>query len=42
VHFTSVSRAGTIKAPLGYGIGYEVNEARIESLTVRREIVKLT
>lgn len=37
----SVSQKGTIKAPLGYGIGYEVNESRIESLTVRRETVQL-
>ncbi|HYN25297.1 MAG TPA: o-succinylbenzoate synthase [Pyrinomonadaceae bacterium] len=38
----TVSRKGTIKAPTGHGIGYEVNEARIESLTVRRETVHLT
>jgi len=37
----TVSRKGTIKAPTGHGIGYEVNEARIEALTVRREIVRL-
>jgi O-succinylbenzoate synthase len=38
----TVSRAGTIKAPTGHGIGYEVNEARIEALTVRRETVHLS
>jgi O-succinylbenzoate synthase len=38
----TVSREGTIKAPQGHGIGYEVNEARIEALTVRRETVHLT
>jgi O-succinylbenzoate synthase len=38
----TVSRAGTITAPTGYGIGFEVNEARIDSLTVRRETVRLT
>lgn len=38
----TVSRVGTIKAPTGHGIGYEVNEARIEALTVRRETVHLT
>jgi len=38
----TVSRRGTIKAPTGHGIGYEVNEARIEALTVRRETVDLT
>jgi len=38
----TVSREGTIKAPTGPGIGYEVNEARIEALTVRRETVHLT
>jgi O-succinylbenzoate synthase len=37
----TVSREGTIKAPTGHGIGYEVNEARIEALTVRRETVSL-
>lgn len=37
----TVSRAGTIAAPTGHGIGYEVNEARVEALTVRREIVRL-
>ena len=38
----TVSREGTIKAPTGHGIGYEVNEARIEALTVRRETLSLT
>jgi O-succinylbenzoate synthase len=37
----TVSREGTIKAPAGHGIGYEVNEARVEALTVRRETVRL-
>ena len=37
----TVSRAGTIKAPTVAGIGFEVNEARIEALTVRRESVSL-
>ena len=38
----TVSQEGTIKAPMGHGIGYEVNEARIDALTVRRETVDLT
>lgn len=38
----TVSKEGTIKAPMGHGIGYEVNEARIEALAVRRETVHLT
>ncbi|MEW6209884.1 MAG: o-succinylbenzoate synthase [Acidobacteriota bacterium] len=37
----TVSERGTIKAPTSAGIGYEVNEKRIESLTVRREEVGL-
>jgi len=37
----TVSRKGTIKAPTGHGIGYGVNEDRIEALTVRRETVRL-
>ena len=37
-----VSRAGTIKAPAGHGIGFEVNEPRLESLTVRREAISLS
>jgi O-succinylbenzoate synthase len=36
-----VSPAGTIAAPEAPGIGYAVDEARIESLTVRREEVRL-
>jgi len=36
-----VSRQGTIKVPTGQGIGFEVNEDRIEALTVRRETVRL-
>jgi O-succinylbenzoate synthase len=37
----TVSQRGTIKAPIAPGIGYEVNEKRIESLLVRREEVNL-
>src|SRR5215831_16351977 len=37
----TVSPAGTIKAPNDPGIGFEVNQARIEALTVRRETVPL-
>src|SRR5262249_14644225 len=37
----TVSPTGTIKAPTAPGIGFEVNEARVEALTVRREIVTL-
>ena len=37
----TVSRKGTIKAPAGHGIGYEINEDRIEALTVRRQTVRL-
>lgn len=37
----TVSRQGTIKAPTTPGIGYEVNEARIETLTTKRETVRL-
>jgi O-succinylbenzoate synthase len=37
----TVSRLGTIKAPTTPGIGYEVNETRIECLTRRRETVRL-
>lgn len=36
-----VSARGTITAPTGIGIGYEVNERRLESLTVRREEIVL-
>jgi o-succinylbenzoate synthase len=38
----TVSCEGTIKAPSGPGIGFEVNEDRIESLTVRRETISLS
>ena len=38
----TVSSRGTIAAPEGPGIGYEVNERRLESLVKRREIVALT
>ena len=38
----TVSHKGTIKAPMGHGIGFEVNETRIESLTVRRETISLS
>lgn len=37
----TVSSQGTIDAPAGAGIGYAVNEARVEALTVRREVVAL-
>jgi O-succinylbenzoate synthase len=37
----TVTKRGTIMAPPGPGIGYAVNERRIEDLTVRRERVKL-
>ncbi len=37
----TVSSKGTIKAPTGNGIGYEVNENRIEALTLRRETLRL-
>jgi O-succinylbenzoate synthase len=37
----TVSPNGTIKAPANPGIGFEVNEARIEALTVRRETLPL-
>lgn len=37
----TVSSAGTIKAPTGAGIGFEVNEGRIDSLTVRRDAISL-
>jgi o-succinylbenzoate synthase len=38
----TVSREGRIKAPAGHGIGFGVNEARVNALTVRREVVRLT
>jgi O-succinylbenzoate synthase len=37
----TLSPKGTIKAPTGNGIGYEVNENRIEALTLRRETLRL-
>jgi O-succinylbenzoate synthase len=37
----TVSRDGTIRAPMGHGIGFAINEARVEALTVRRETVRL-
>jgi O-succinylbenzoate synthase len=37
----TVSARGTITPPTGAGIGYEVNEARVESLVKRREDVRL-
>ena len=36
----TVSRAGTITAPTGHGIGFDVNEAFVDALTVRRETVR--
>ena len=37
----TVSKDGTIEAPLSAGIGYEVNESRLQKLTVRREEIRL-
>ena len=37
----TVSRQGTIAAPTSPGLGYAIDEARIESLTVRREEIRL-
>jgi O-succinylbenzoate synthase len=37
----TVTSKGTIEVPTGEGIGYRVNEPRIESLTVRREHITL-
>jgi O-succinylbenzoate synthase len=37
----TVSPRGTITVPAGPGIGYEVNEKRLESLVKRREAVRL-
>lgn len=37
----TVSSEGTINAPTGPGIGYAVNEAKIEELTVRKETIRL-
>ena len=36
----TVTSRGTIVAPEGPGIGFEVNEARVESLTVRQETLR--
>ncbi|HEX9001045.1 MAG TPA: o-succinylbenzoate synthase [Blastocatellia bacterium] len=36
-----VTSQGTIPRPTGVGLGYEVNEKRIESLTARTEVIKL-
>lgn len=36
----TITERGTIKAPDGPGIGYDINHARIESLTVRRELMR--
>ena len=38
----TVSDEGTIKAPAGFGIGYELNLPRVEELTVRRETIPFT
>lgn len=35
-----VTPQGTIPRPAGVGIGYEVNEKRIDALTVRTEVIK--
>jgi O-succinylbenzoate synthase len=37
----TVSPQGTITPPARVGIGYEVNESRVESLTVRRQEIAL-
>jgi o-succinylbenzoate synthase len=37
----TVTPRGTIEVPMGPGIGYEVSERRIESLTVRRQGIDL-
>jgi len=37
----TVSKDGTIEAPSSAGIGYEVNESRLQKLTVRREEIRL-
>ncbi len=37
----TVSQQGTIEAPMAPGIGYAVDEARLQSLTVRRESIGL-
>ena len=38
----TVSNEGTIQAPAGFGIGYEVNWPRVKELTVRRETISFT
>lgn len=38
----TVSQTGTIKAPTAPGIGFEVNESRVDALTVRRETISLS
>jgi O-succinylbenzoate synthase len=38
----TVGRSGTIKAPGGAGIGFEVDEARIQNLSVRGETIPLS
>ena len=37
----TVSSEGTINAPTGPGIGYSVNETKIEELSVRKETIRL-
>lgn len=37
----TVSKDGTIEARSSPGIGYEVNESRLQKLTVRREDIRL-
>jgi len=37
----TVTSAGTIKAPAGPGIGFEVNEHRLDALTVRKQTIRL-
>lgn len=37
----TVTSRGVIEAPMGAGLGYQVNERRIESLVVRRQEVRL-
>ena len=38
----TVSDRGTIDAPTGIGIGYDIDHARIERLTVKRDKIQLT
>ncbi len=35
-----VTPRGTIPRPTGVGLGYEVNEKRIEAVTTRTEVIK--